>query len=298
MIARRALLGAAMALPAASCARRPPRPTIRLAAGEPEGFYFAFAHLLAGISTDLEIGIIATTGSRTNLAILADGDADIAMSLADSLPAAPRDAAAIARIYEDYLQLFVRRDSPVRTIADLRGRRISLGALGSGGEFTGDRLMRASGLDPGADLDVIALPLPAAIAALENAEIDALLWVGGVPTPLLDSPARMRLLDIGSAAAPLRELFHFPYHRIRIPAGVYAETPAVDTVGTSNILLTTTAVPDSVIATVTRTLLDNADRLMPYRSAGSQYLDERSMISTADLPLHPAAARVYRERHR
>jgi uncharacterized protein len=277
-------------------------PVVRLAAGEVGGFYHAFATLLAATAAEagtLRVEPVATNGSFANLAMLGRGEADAALALADSIEsgADPGHLYALGRVYENYIQLAVRNSSTLRTVTDLRGARISLGAPGSGAAFTGERLLRAAGLDPATDIDVTHLALQDAVTHLAGGAIDALVWAGGVPTPLLDIPHTLRLIDLGELAQPMRNSFGYLYDRVVIPADAYPGAPATRTIGVANLLVTTRNLSTESAAALTELLISHADHLTPTEAAGTQFLDVRSLIGTDGLSLHPGAASVYRRQH-
>ncbi|MBF6328403.1 TAXI family TRAP transporter solute-binding subunit [Nocardia transvalensis] len=275
-------------------------PTVRLAAGEVGGFYHAFTQLLAAAAAEagtVRIEPVTTGGSLANLELLARGHADAALALADSVALVGGQLTAIGRVYENYLQMAVRADGPITTVAGLRGARISVGAPGSGATHTGERLLRAAGLDPGIDVAVTHLALRDAVAAIADGSADALLWAGGVPTGVLDVPRTLRLIDLGGLAQPMRDRFGYLYDRVVIPADTYPHSPAVPTIGVANLLVTTPALPADTADALTDLLLTRADDLVPDAAAGTQFLDARSLISTNNIPLHPGAARVYRRYH-
>ncbi|MEV0334449.1 TAXI family TRAP transporter solute-binding subunit [Nocardia sp. NPDC050717] len=273
--------------------------TVRLASGEDGGFYFAFAQLLAAVARetgDLRIEPVQTAGSQQNLRMVADGEVDTALALADSASDFGGRVVALGRVYENYLQLAVRADGPLTQIGDLRGRRVNLGAAGSGAAVTGARLLSTAGLDP-ADVAVEHQPLRAAAQALTDGTIDALLWAGGVPTAALTVPDPMRLLDLGALAAPMREAYGPVYDRVAIPADAYPGSPAVHTIGVANLLLATATLPDETAGALVDLLVRHADALVPAEAAGTQFLDGRFLIGTGTVPLHPGAAAAYRRRH-
>ncbi|BDT94322.1 C4-dicarboxylate ABC transporter substrate-binding protein [Nocardia sputorum] len=299
-IGRRGFLALAVAAGAAGCAPSGRGATVRLASGEVGGFYHAFAGLLGLAAADIgdvRIERVTTSGSQANLALLARGEVDAALTLADSVRDSAGQMSALGRVYENYLQLVVRSDSPIGSVADLRGTRVSLGAEGSGAALTGERILRVAGLDPGTDVAIVHRPLTAAVAALDAGDVDALLWAGGVPTALLAVPSRMRLVDLGELATPMRELFGPVYDRVAIPADAYPGGAAVHTIGVANLLLAAGGMPDEVAASIVELLVWHADALVPTEAAGTQFLDGRSLISTGSIPLHPGAAAVYRRWH-
>lgn len=301
-ISRRRMLALA-ALASASvvgCGTTDPA-TIRLASGEEGGFYNAFAQLLAtaaaaGHSDDLRIEPVETAGSQQNLRMVATGEVDTALALADSADDFGGRVVALGRVYENYLQLAVRTDGPITQVGDLRGRRVNLGAAGSGAAVTGERVLSAAGLDP-AEVTVEHRPLREAAQALTDGTIDALLWAGGVPTSALTVPDPMRLIDLGALAAPMRERYGPVYDRVALPADAYPGSPAVHTIGVANLLLATATLPDELAAAIVDLLVRHADSLVPAEAAGAQFLDGRFLIGTGTIPLHPGAGAAYRRRH-
>ncbi|MFD8246188.1 TAXI family TRAP transporter solute-binding subunit [Nocardia sp. NPDC059691] len=299
-VGRRGFLALAVAAGLAACGPGGRGATARLASGEVGGFYHAFAGLLGLAAEDVgEVRIerVTTSGSQDNLALLARGEVDAALALADSVRDSADQVFALGRVYENYLQLVVRADSPIGSVAGLRGTRVSLGAEGSGAALTGERILRVAGLDPSADVAIAHRPLAQAVAALTAGDVDALLWAGGVPTARLAVPSRMRLVDMGDLAAPMRDRFGPVYDRVAIPADAYPGGVSVHTIGVANLLLAAGSMPEEVAAAIVELLVWHADALVPTEAAGTQFLDGRSLISTGPIPLHPGAAAVYRRWH-
>ncbi|WP_181697319.1 TAXI family TRAP transporter solute-binding subunit [Nocardia sp. GTS18] len=301
MTRRRMLVLSALASAAVFGCGTGKRSTVRLASGEDGGFYFAFARLLATAAANetdtVRIEPVETAGSQQNLRMVAAGEVETALALADSVGDFGNRVLALGRVYENYLQLAVRADSGIEQVADLRGRRVNLGAAGSGAALTGARLLTAAGLDPATDVVTEHRPLREATRALTEGAIDALLWAGGVPTAALTVPDPMRLLDLGALVAPMRAEYGPVYDHVAIPADAYPGSPAVHTIGVTNLLLATATLPDETAAAIVELLLWHADALVPAEAAGTQFLDGRFLIGTGTVPLHPGAAEVYRRWH-
>ena len=220
-ISRRTFLFATTAL-AAGCLRSGTSGRLRLAAGDPGGLYLAFAEILAKQMTsrypDITVEVLPTEGTVENLNRLRSGDVDMGLALAD---VAERDATtgaagtaprAVARVYENYLQVIVREDAAVQQISDLQARRVSIGPRGSGAAATSQVLFEAAGLH--IPVDMLNYRLKDGLARLKDGGVDALVWSGGVPTPAvaeLDTQIPIRMLDIGQVAAPMSRLADYPY---------------------------------------------------------------------------------------
>ncbi|MFJ9425834.1 TAXI family TRAP transporter solute-binding subunit [Streptomyces sp. NPDC101249] len=307
------LLGGALA---ADGSRQDPGPSgvLRIATGEPTAFYAAFGRLLAAeieaAHPRLVCRIRTTPGSLTNIELLRDRRADLALVLthtarvvqaAGPLPG-PVPLRAIGRVYETYLQFAVRADSPVRTVADLAGHTVSLGATGSGAAELGERLLRAAGLAPG-DVPVRHLPLETAAAAMRTGAIEGLLVAGGVPLPTLsdlDVRPGLRFLPLGGLLARLGGAdgrAGAGLEEVSLPQGAYRAAAGVATIGVSNLLVCRPDLDRRVAETLTRLLVLRAGALVPGNAVGTQFLDVRSLIGTGAIALHPGAVRAYRALH-
>lgn len=282
---------------------------LRIAAGDPAGVYIAFARLLArrleARADGLRVEVQSTEGTADNVARVRSGRADLALGLADTVRSdrvrAPTGAPlALSRIYENYLQLVVTADSPVRRVEDLVGRRVSLGAAGSGAAVTGRVLLGAAGLGR-EEVRVMTSPLADGLAALSEDRVDALLWSGGIPTPAIarqDRRAPLRMVALGGAVAAMRSRSGFDYEARLVPDVGYApQSPDARTVGVPNLLVARPALADEVARLVVEVLADDAGRLVPGFARGLQYLSPGTMIQTGDVPLHRGAVAGYRHLH-
>ncbi|MFJ6386795.1 TAXI family TRAP transporter solute-binding subunit [Streptomyces sp. NPDC091972] len=304
------------ALTADTSTRRPgPRGILRLATGEPTAFYAAFGRLLAAeleaAHPGLSCRIRTTAGSITNIELIRDGKADLALVLTDTARAAqdttlfprPVPLRAIGRVYETYLQFAVRADAPVRSVADLAGHPVSLGAPGSGAALLGERLLHAAGLTPGTDLPVRHLRLADAARELRTGSVVGLLVAGGVPLPTLtnlDTNPGLRFLSLagllpgvagpaGLAASGLEE--------VELPQDAYRAAAGVATIGVSNLLVCRPDLAAETADALTRLLVLRAPAFVPEGAVGAQFLDVRSLIGTGSVPLHPGAVEAYRSLH-
>ncbi|KAA0929770.1 TAXI family TRAP transporter solute-binding subunit [Streptomyces apricus] len=309
-----AVLGGALT---ADTSRQRPGPSgvLRVATGEPTAFYEAFGRLLTAEVESayprLRCRVRTTAGSLTNIELLRDRRADLALVLTDTALAAqgtdlfprPVPLRAIGRVYETYLQFVVRADSPVREVSDLAGHTVSLGATGSGAAVLGERILHAAGLAPGTDVPVLHLPLADAADAMREGSVEALIVAGGVPLPVLtalDDGPGLRFLPLarllpklggraGRAGSGLEE--------VPLPQGAYRSAGGVATIGVSNLLVCRPDLPHAVAGALTRLLARCATALVPDNAVGAQFLDVGSLIGTGGVALHPGAVEAYRALH-
>jgi TRAP transporter TAXI family solute receptor len=169
---------------------------LRFATGPEGGPYNAFGRALATAVAEstrrLRIGPVSTTASVDNLRRLDDGSAELALAMADTAQDAvrgrspfshPAAVTALARVYVNYTHLVVRADGRVRTIQDLSGRPVAVGAPGSGAQVVAGRLLRVAGLTGSRSVRERPLGLAESVTSLRAGTVDALFWAGGVPTP-------------------------------------------------------------------------------------------------------------------
>jgi len=253
---------------------------------------------------DGTVSVVRTDGSVANLVRLTGGSADVGFSLADTAEAAfggtgpfeaPQPVCALARLYDSYVQVVVRADSGVTRFDGLRGRRIAIGSAESGSALVANRLLDAAGLVPGRDVRTVHADLAAATAALEAGGIDAMIWLGGLPTAAVaDLAARvpLALVDLDGVTTALDDRYDDVYRPSTVPASVYGTPAPVRTLSITNYLMASTAMPpDEVRAWL--------GALFSERVAGShreaERLNPRTAIGTGSIPLCAGAAEAYRE---
>jgi TRAP transporter TAXI family solute receptor len=307
-LSRRRLLAGAAAVAAGlslgSC--RQDARTYSLGTAENRGFFFDFGQSLAAAVGRSDAGFTLnpqiTGGSVENIPDIMAGRLDLALALADVAATERDNLRAVGRVYLNYLQFAVPADSPVRTLADLRGRTISLGAS-SATTRAGGLLLEAAGLSE-SDVLVRAVPVTSVLDSLASGEVEAALFAGGVPHPAVDpsggrGPAEgIRLLDLSSYLPALQTEYGLVYQQVRLPVGLYGARAEIGSIGIASLLLARADLPDDVVGKIVDVLIDRSSELVPPGTVGVQYLDTRSLIYTSGVPLHPGAAAAYRRHHR
>src|SRR5918997_3732387 len=208
---------------------------LSIATGGSGGVYQVYGGGLADLLSD-ELPDAPTTAETTsasvdNLLLVADGESDVAFSLADSAIDAvegnesfsePQPLRALATLYPNITQLVVMGDSGIETLEDLRGRTVSVGSPGSGTEVIALRLLEVAGIDPDEDITRRQLGVGESVQALRDGSIDAFFWSGGVPTGAVTDLATtddIRLLNLEQYLAPMRERFGEAYSEAEVEDG-------------------------------------------------------------------------------
>lgn len=291
-----------MALPGLTGCQHGPPPTvqIRIATGSPTAVYYAFGQSLATILNrelpNVEAEVLVTAASAENIRLVSAGEAELGFTQADALPAVPATPptmAAVARVYDDLLHLVTTPTSSVRTLADLRGRRVSVGASGSGTEITTSRLLDVAQLG-GDAVRRERLGLDDSVEALRAGQIDAFFFSGGLPVgavATLAAQRRVRLVDLGEWSTPLRAQHPGFYVSRDVPRSVYGVDP-VTTVANPNYLIVRAGLPAGLVRDLTRLLMERREELASAHPAAGR-MSPRSAINTTPLPLHPGAVAWY-----
>jgi uncharacterized protein len=164
----------------------PPPTTLRFAAGAPGGSYVEFAERYAQILArdGVKIDIVPTSGALENLRLLtADqrpADAGFVQGGVGSEEGSP-GLAVLATVFHEPVWLVIRTDIRVAKLSDMRGRRIAIGAEGSGTQILARQLLRANGFDVATDIQPFAMGMGDAMAALRERRIDAAFAVSARP---------------------------------------------------------------------------------------------------------------------
>jgi TRAP transporter TAXI family solute receptor len=301
-----------------------PRLSFAIATGPSGGTYFPIGEAIAAIvshppgagrceSADAcgPIGLIASartsSGAVANVRDVNGFRSDSALSQADVVAEAAAgkgpfraDGAqthirTIAMLFPEDVLVVAARSSGIHTLADLRGKRVSLGTPGSGTLVAARAVLEAAHLLR----HVRSSSESADIAArhIEDGTLDAFFFVGGAPVPFVQSlVSRGHAVLIPIEGADRRSLLAQTrgLTAISIPAGEYAGQARTETVATHAVLIVNDREPSEIVFGITRALFNPANRMLLAGSHPSA-ADIRRDTATIDLPapLHPAAARYY-----
>lgn len=280
-----------------------------IASGGSTGVYYGYgSHLADELSASLDIRMVAqeTAGSVDNLLRVSSGEALIGFAQGDAAADAvsgtgafdePLEVQALARLYDEYVQVVVRGDSAIEDIGDLAGRTISLGAENSGVNVIAARVLDAAGVGIGSVRNP-QLDLGESIGAMERGEIDGFFWVGGLPTPGVTELAErssVRLLPIEQNwVDEVNERYSHAYRPADVPAGTYGLATSAPTMAVPNYLVTASSTPEGIVRDVLAGLFDARLRIAADVPTAA-LLDRRSAIFTGPVPLHPGAVDYYRD---
>lgn len=205
----------------------------------------------------------------------------------------------IANLFSESMHVVVRKDSPVRTIADLRGRRVALDEVGSGSLISARMVLTAHGLKE-SDLQAEYIKPNQAADRLLAGQLDAFFFTGGVPAKavadLASSAAGIRLLPLeGEAARRLRAQSPF-LAEDTVPAGAYAGVPATPTLAVGAQWVTDERANPELVYEITKALYsETAQKALAHGHPKGASITLANAVRGAGIPFHEGAKRFYRE---
>jgi len=284
--------------------------TVRISTGPPTVSFRPLAEAMVRaygrVAPDLHFVLIDTPGSVRNIQNLQQGTSDIGFALADvaymgyngrladsTLPL--HDIRGIAVLHSSTVHLLAGPHSGIRSIGDLKGRRIGMGPTGSGAAVTSEVLLRAFHVLPN-QVEERPLPFAEATDQLIAGALDAAFVVSADPTPEVKraTEAGARLLEIrGPTIESLRA--NYPFLRSGfIPADMYTGHPnPIHTLSLDVLLLGRAGLDEGLVHRLTLTLF----QVLPQLGAELRFLRnmDPSRAAATPIPLHPGAALFYRE---
>ncbi|HEX6113527.1 MAG TPA: TAXI family TRAP transporter solute-binding subunit [Geminicoccaceae bacterium] len=308
---------ATLAVTALGCAQMPGRPDVVIGTSSPAGIDYPLGGAICRLFNldtprhGLRCAEEPSTGFVANVESLRSGRIDIGIVPSDVLadavagegPFAARGPAADLRVlfagHADVFTLVAHQGSGIRTVADLRGKRIGIGSPGSRQRASMERVLAALGLTRNDFAEVRELSPAEQNRAFCADELDAIVYSVGHPNGLVRDATLTcdGMLVAVSGPALDRMLSEYQeYERATIPAGTYPANPAdVPTFGVRAVVVTTARMPDAVAYEITRAVFDHFDDFRRLHPAFEALSVARTAHAAGRAPVHAGAARYYRE---
>ena len=289
---------------------------LSIATGGTGGVYYPYGGALARLISEkvpnTQATVEVTGASVDNLKLLQLGKVDLAFTLADTLAEAVNGSGpfkesgavgsvrTIAVLYTNFTHVVVRSGLGIRSVADLKGRTVSVGSPGSGTELIADRVLTAAGLNPRTDVVRHALGVAESVGAMKDGKVDAFFWSGGVPTPSVQDLAATPGTSMG--LVPHQELLSLLqqtygrelYSLAVIPSGTYRGAEGdVATIGVKNLLVASSQLDDAIVEQITRVLFENKDALAAAHPE-ARHLARPTSFDGVPAPYHPGALRFFK----
>jgi TRAP transporter TAXI family solute receptor len=283
--------------------------TLTFATGGTGGVYYPYGGGIANVISAQLPGVVVTVqetnASVDNMKLLESNQAQLALVLGDVVSDAvkgentfdkPMEVCSLGNLYNNFVHFFTTKDTGIKTIKDLRGKRVSPGAVGSASEVTADRIMEAAGLDPQKDIERAQLGVAETVAAIQDGTVDAGAWSGGLPTGAivdLASTDDLVLIPTGEYAKPMAEKYGDYYFEDEIPANTYeGQSEASPNVVSPNILVVRSDMDESLQEDITRVIFENKEQLITVHPAAKE-LDPKTAGDVSFIETCPGAQKYF-----
>jgi TRAP transporter TAXI family solute receptor len=285
---------------------------INILTGGTSGVYYPLGVAMSKIYTDKIAGarpsVQATKASVENLNLLQQGKGEIAFTLGDSLALAwAGDADAgfkakldklrgVGAIYPNYIQIVASKESGIKTLADLKGKRLSVGAPKSGTEINARAILGAAGLAY-ADLGKVEyLPFAESVDLMKNRQLDATLQSAGLGVASIRDLSTSVDINVVEIPAAIVDKIGAPYVKATIPAKTYGGQDAdVATAAVVNYLVTRADASDDLVYKMTKATYDSVPDLIAAHQA-AKAIKLETALEGLPVPLHPGAAKYWKEK--
>ncbi|GEO13408.1 TAXI family TRAP transporter solute-binding subunit [Microvirga aerophila] len=312
-IFKRHLVGAAAALALAGASLpAQAQDFINVLTGGTSGVYYPLGVAISKVFTDKVKGsrpsVQATKASVENLTLLQQGKGEIGFTLGDSLAlgwAGDEEAGfktkldklrGMTAIYPNYIQIVASKESGIKTLADLKGKRLSVGAPKSGTELNARAILQGAGLTYKDLGKVEYLPFGESVELMKNRQLDATLQSAGLGVSSIRDLATSVPIVVVEIPADVVQKVGSPYIGANIPAGTYeGQTAAVPTAAVVNYLVTHSGVKDETVYQMTKAIYESLPDLAAAHAAARDIKLE-SALTGMPVPMHPGAQRYFDEK--
>ncbi len=250
----------------------------------------------------------STKASVENLNLLQAARGEIAFSLGDAVSDAWKGEAeagfktplkklrGVAAIYPNYIQIVANAESGIKTLADLKGKRISVGAPKSGTELNARAVLKAAGLSYEDFAKVEYLPFGESVELMKNRQLDVTLQSAGLGVASIrDLSTAIQIVIVPVPADVVAKVGDAAYQAASIPAKTYeGQNEAVPTVAISNFLVTHEGVPADTVHAMTKSMFESLDQMVAAHAA-AKAITRDNAAKGMPIPLHPGAEKYYKE---
>lgn len=292
---------------------KPDGTSMKFTTGGEQGTYYGFGTVLAGKvgeKTSSNVTAISSGGSQSNIEYLQKGDAEIGFVQTDVGAYAYEGIrmfdgkkfdgfSTVATLYKEQVQI-VTLNPDIKSVADLKGKNVSVGAAGSGVYFNAEDILNAYGLDIEKDINPTHQNFGDSTESLQDGKIDAAFITAGAPTPAVTSLAATKPVYLISLDDEHIEklLADSPYYSKAVIAkdGEYKLKEDVTTVAVGAVVVARDDVSVADVYNFLYAVFENVDDITAAHAKGAE-LDLELAASYGSVPYHPGAAEFFAEKN-
>lgn len=285
---------------------------VNILTGGQSGVYYplgvALSQIYAKSIPNVKATAQVTKASAENMNLLQAGRGELALALADTVadawngnqeagfPKKLDKLRGLSATYSNYVQIVANADSGIRSLADLKGKRVSVGAARSGTELNARAVLKAAGISYDDLAKVEYLPFGESVELMKNRQLDATLQSAGLGVASIrDLATSVKIVVVPISADVIKKIGNEAYQPAVIPANTYeGQTQDTPTAAIPNFLVTQSRVSDDLAYAMTKALYENLNTLYAAHNAAKAIKLENA-LKGMPVPLHPGAERYYRE---
>ena len=279
--------------------------------GGTSGTYYAFGGVLAQYmtdNTDYRVTAVSTAASKANIQSIGDGDYQIGFTQSDVMNYAwdgsrsfetdgpCRDFRVLGALYAETVQLITMKED-IKSVSDLKGKSVSIGAPGSGVYFNAMDVLEGAGLTVD-DIKPQYQSFDDSKEALKDGQIDAAFIVAGAPTSAITELATTNGVFLIPIEGELRDniMKSCPYYApLEIPANTYPkQNSPIETITIKATLIVDTDIDEDTVYALTAAIFDHVEEIAKENAKGEE-LSIENATSGITIPFHAGAARYYKE---
>ncbi len=298
---------------------------IKVGTGGPTGTYYAYTNAVGSIlqsETGLAFDVVSTGGSVANINGIDDGDYNMAIVQNDTMINAYNDLdkvnfkngavksfSVLGEVYSEVVQIVVDGSlkDKVKTLADLRGMRVSVGDAGSGVYLNAKDLFAAYDMDIDKDIQQNNLSVGDSANAMKDGQLDAFFFTAGVPTTAITELATAKDVFMLSLEDSVMDKF-IADHKIDGKYEVYAKMPITNehysfipegesayTIGVTATYIVSNDLDEETVYNMTKALWENKDDVAAAHAVGKAMDINNALVTIGNVPVHPGAEKYYKE---
>ena len=289
--------------------------TIHMGTGGSTGTYYAFSQVVGqiiGDSTGYKFDVATSGGSKDNIESLVAGTYDMAIVQNDVMSyayngkdmfdgKAIKGFSVIGSVYVETVQIIAKANSGIEKVADLKGKRVSVGDAGSGVEFNARQILDCAGIDMEKDIVKNNLSFGDSASALKDGNIDAFFCVAGAPTTAITELATNTAITAialdDDMIKTLKSKYSF-YAEDTITHDDYSfisETTPVKAVGVMATYIVSDDLSEEQVYKITKALWEGKDKISAAHAKGKEMDIKLAVSSLGGVPLHKGAEKYYKE---
>lgn len=289
---------------------------ISIATGGTGGVYYPMGGGLASVLSSKVPGMSATAevtgGSVDNLKLIGTGKPYVGFSMADAAKDAtsgvdkfkdkPIEVRTLLILYPNLMHVATVESTGIKTMADLKGKRVSTGSPGSATEVMAFRLLEAAGIDPTKDIKRERLSVAESVNAVKDRKIDAFFWVGGLPTAavtdLANSPGmKIVMVDTAAEVPAMNKKYGNLYFPSLITKQTYSGMAKDNNVAAvANLLVVNASMPDAEAYKIVKAVFDNQLELVRSHAEYRNVKLDTQKANATPVPYHPGALKYFKEK--